>query len=217
MRSAKMRSTSGPVAGARETRLRPVPFAGATPRPGVPEPERRQDVERRRLGTAVGDRQPDEDVVGRRLGVLDGDVEVPAVLEDAGVDQLELSVLLSAAPALLDEPGVGILALRVLVEGPQIRGGGRRVEVEVALLHVLAVVALGAGEAEEPLLQDRVATVPERDGEAEPAFAVGDPEEPVLAPAIRAAPRVVVRQVVPTRPVGRVVLPPRSPLAPRQV
>src|SRR5207249_8524636 len=122
--------------------------------------------------------------------------EVPAVLEDAGVDQLELSVLLSAAPALLDEPGVGIIALRVVVERPQIRGGGRRVVVEVALLHVLAVVALGAGEAEQPLLQDRVATVPERDGEAEAALAVREAEQPVLAPAVPAAARVVVGKIV---------------------
>ena len=74
-----------------------------------------------------------------------------------------------------------------------------RVEVEVALLHVLAVVALGAGQAEEPLLEDRVAAVPEGQGEAEPALAVGDAQQAVLAPAVGAAAGVVVREVVPAR------------------
>src|SRR5207249_689950 len=205
------------VAGAYQARLRPVALAGAPPRPGVAEPERRQNVERRRVRTAVGDRHADQNIVGRGLRVLDGDVEITTVVEDARVDQLELRVPLPAAPALLDQPRIRVLALRILVERPQIGAGGRRVEVEVALLHVLAVIALGTGEAEEPLLEDGVATVPERDREAEPAFAVGDPEEPVFAPAVRAAPRVVVRQVVPARPVGRVILPHRSPLALGQV
>jgi hypothetical protein len=39
-------------------------------------------------------------------------------------------------------------------------------DVEVVLLDVLAVVALAIGEAVEPLLQDRVALVPQREGEA---------------------------------------------------
>jgi hypothetical protein len=38
--------------------------------------------------------------------------------------------------------------------------GGGVVEVEVVLLDVLAVVALRVGEAEEPLLEDRVGVVP---------------------------------------------------------
>src|SRR5262249_5008791 len=88
---------------------------------------------------------------------------------------------------------------------------------EVRLLHVLAVVPLRAGEAEEPLLQDRIAAVPQREREAEPALAVGDPQEPVLAPPVGAAPRVVVREVVPAAAVGRVVLADGRPLPLRQV
>ena len=41
-------------------------------------------------------------------------------------------------------------------------------QIEVALLDVLAVVALVAGEAEHPLLQDRITCVPEREREADP-------------------------------------------------
>ena len=37
-----------------------------------------------------------------------------------------------------------------------------RVEVEVVFLHVLAVIALVAGQAENPFFQDGIALVPER-------------------------------------------------------
>jgi hypothetical protein len=46
---------------------------------------------------AVRDGDPDQDVVGTVLGVLDEDVEVAALVEDAGVRDLELRVGLSPA------------------------------------------------------------------------------------------------------------------------
>ena len=95
-----------------------------------------------RLGAAVERLDPDADVLGRRLGVLDDDVEVAVVVEDAGVEQLELEALAVAAAVLLDQPAVGELGLRVLVEELHVRVRRRVVEVEVVLLDVLAVVAL---------------------------------------------------------------------------
>ena len=68
---------------------------------------------------------------------------------------------------------------------------GRVVEVEVALLDVLAVVALVAGEAEESLLEDGVAAVPQRQGEADALMAVADAGEAVFVPAIGAEARTV--------------------------
>src|SRR5262249_38570354 len=126
--------------------------------------------------------------------------------------QLELGLASRAAAILLDQPRVRELVLRVLVERLQIRMRGRRIEVVVELLHVLAVVALVAGEPEEALLQDRVASVPEREREAQPALAGGDPAEPVLPPPVRAAGGVVVRQVSPGGPASRVVLAHGAPL-----
>jgi hypothetical protein len=53
----------------------------------------------------------------------------------------------------------------------------RGVEVEVVLLDVLAVVALAVGEAEEPLLEDRV--LPFHSASAKQSAAVvGDAAEP---------------------------------------
>ena len=149
-----------------ELRLAPARLVPAAPAPRVPAPERRQHVQPRRLRAAVRDRDAEQDVLGRGLRVLGEDVEVAPLVEDAGVGQLELGVGLAAAPALLDEPRVRELGLRVLVERLQVRGGRGGVEVVVELLDVLAVVALGAGQAEQALLEDRVALVPEREREA---------------------------------------------------
>src|SRR5687767_10479295 len=93
----------------------------------------------------------------------------------------------------------------------------RGVEVVVQLLHVLAVVAFGAGEPKQPLLEDRVATVPQRNGQAQPLAVVAEPADAVLTPAVRAAAGVVVREVIPRRAVRAVVLAHGSPLPLAQV
>ena len=170
-------------------------------------------MERSRLRTSVSRGDANEDVIGRRLRVVDEDVEIAIGVENAGVDELELGIQLSAPPVLLDEPRVRILGLRVLVERlhPRVRGG--RLQVEVALLYVFAVVALRAGQPEETLLQDPVASVPQSESEAESPLPIGDPEEAILAPPVRAAPRVVVREIVPAAAGFRVVLADGPPLA----
>jgi len=58
--------------------------------------------------------------------------------------------------------------------------GRRRVEVEVVLLDVLAVVALAVGEAEEALLEDGILSVPEGQGKAQPLLVVGIPRQAVF-------------------------------------
>src|SRR4051812_727891 len=85
------------------------------------------------------------------------------------------------------------------------------------LLDVLAVVALAVGQAEQVLLQDGVLAVPEGDGEAEPALAVGDPQQAVLAPAVGPRRRLGEREVAPGVAAGRVVLADGAPLPLRQV
>ena len=54
-----------------------------------------------RLGAAVGDRDLDQDVFGRRLGVFDEHVEVAVVVEHAGVEQLVLELVAARAGALV--------------------------------------------------------------------------------------------------------------------
>src|SRR5690606_31501359 len=94
------------------------------------------------------------------------------------------------------------------------------------LLGVLAVVALGAGQPEDPLLEDRVAAVPQRQREAERLPVVAHPGQPVLVPPVRPGAGLVKREVVPGRAMLAVVLPDRppgplgqvrTPLPPRQL
>jgi hypothetical protein len=62
------------------------------------------------------------------------------------------------------------------------------------------------GKAEEPFLQDRVASVPHRDGETDVLVTVADAGNAVLVPAIRPGTCVVVRQVLLRIAVTAVVL-----------
>ena len=192
-------------------RLQASAPAAPAPRPGVAEPDRRQHADRRRLGPAVGHRDLHQQIFAVDLGVLDEHVEVAIAVEDAGVDQLVLGDRAVAAPILVDQVAVRERRLWILVEHPHEGVRRRRVEVEVVLLDVLAVVALVAGQAEQPLLQDRVAAVPQREAETDLLVTVADCRQAVLVPAVGARPGLIVRQVVPRLAVRAVVLTDRAP------
>src|SRR3989454_6256408 len=115
------------------------------------------------------------------------------------------------------EASVGKRRLGVLVEVLHVGVGRGRIDVEVVLLHVLAVIPLAAREPEEALLEDRIAAVPERQRQAEPSVVVGDPGDPVLAPPVRPRSGMVVGEGVPGRPKRAVVLANGPPLALGQV
>ena len=186
------------------------------PRPGVAEPQRRQHVQRRLVGAGVAHLDAHADVVGRGLGVGDGDLPV-AVVERAGVEQFVLGVVAAAAAVLGHELAVRERLARVVI-APAHPGVRRRgIEVPPVLLGVLAVVALVAGQAEDPLLEDRVVPVPERERQAQLLSRVADAGQAVLAPAVRARAGLVVGEVLPGVPLGAVVLADRAPRALRDV
>ena len=60
----------------------------------------------------------------RFLRILDYDVEVPIVIEDARIQQLEFALTLSP-PVFLHQLLIGVFALRILVEHPHVTVGGR--------------------------------------------------------------------------------------------
>src|SRR3984957_17798295 len=134
---------AGPDARARGGFL----FDGA-PRPGIAEPQRRQYMNVRRLWTAIGDGEADQNIGRRCLGVLDGDIEVALFGEDPAIEEFKFRLIAPAAAVLIEELLVGIGALRVLVESAAVAVRGSCVLIVVELLHVLAVVALRSGEAE---------------------------------------------------------------------
>ena len=50
--------------------------------------------------------------------------------------------------------------------------GRRAVQVEIVFLDVLPVIALAVGQPEQPLLENGIFAVPQREGEAEPLLVV---------------------------------------------
>src|SRR5262249_36892942 len=168
-----------------------------------------------RAGVAQTD--SDAEVLGVGLGVVDRYVPVTVVSEDAGVEELVLPVFAAASRILGDQVLVRESVLWVDVPPAQPGRGGSRVAVPPVLLGVLAVVALGAGEAEDPLLQQGVDAIPQGQREAESLALVADAGEAILAPAIGTGARMIVRDVLPRGALRAVILPHRAPLALREV
>ena len=126
--------------------LQDRPVGRALPRPLIAKPERRQDVQLGRFRAAIVDRDLNQNVFGRLLGILDEHVEVAVLVEHARVEQLVLEFVAAAAAAGLHQVGIRESRLRILVEVLHVRVRRRRVEVEVVLLDVLAVIALAVGQ-----------------------------------------------------------------------
>ena len=94
-------------------------------------------------------------------------------------------------------------------------GGG--VEVVVALLDVLPVISFVPAKAEKAFLENGVLTIPEGGGKTEASFAIRPAIETVFAPTIDARAGVIVWELRPTVPMGRVVLSHRAPLPLAQI
>src|SRR5438874_6842859 len=89
----------------------------------------------------------------------------------------------------------------------------RRVQIEIFLLHVLAVVAFICRETKQALLQNGIPAIPERQSEAQTTLPVRDSEQAIFAPPIGPAASLIVRKIFPaSRPFG-IVLAHRGPLA----
>ncbi len=151
--------------------------------------------------------------MGAGLGVFNEDIEIAVVVEHTTVDQFELRHLPAAAPVLLHQQRVGKSALGVLVEHLEVSVGGGGIQVVIELLHVLAMVGLAVGEPEQPFLEERVLAVPQRHGEAQVLVLVADTGNTVFAPAISAAARLVVGEIIPGVAIGTVVFTHCPPLA----
>ena len=158
-------------------------------------------------------RDANENVVRRALRVFGNDVEVTIVVEDVRVDQFVLRIDSGSDSILRYEIPVRKLELRVLVQRFHVRVRRRAVEIVVALLHVLAVVALASGESEQTFLQNRISSVPQCERETKPALAIGDTEQSVLAPAIRATASHVMGEALPNVAGRGVILAHRTPLS----
>lgn len=72
------------------------------------------------------------------------------------------------------------------------------------------MVALVAGQTERPFLENRIATVPQREGEAQPLLLVANAAQAVFIPAVGPRPGLIVIEMLPGFAVGAVVLTDRA-------
>ena len=99
---------------------------------------------------------PDEDVFRGGLGILDDHIEVAVFVEDAGIEQLEFGISFRTASIFFHQLPIRKRALRIFVKILHVGVRRRAVQVEVIFLHILAVIAFVAGQAEEAFLEDRI-------------------------------------------------------------
>jgi hypothetical protein len=98
-------------------------------------------MQRGRIGAAVEGLDRDRDVVRACLRVLHENVEVTLFVENAGVENLELGRSAPAPPVLFHQMRVGKLGLGIFVEALHVGVGRVRIDIELLILEVLAVIA----------------------------------------------------------------------------
>ena len=178
---------------------------GRPPGPGVAEPQLGKDVNRRGDRPAIERLDADHKVFGRVLGILDHDIKVSVLIENAGVEELELRPLPVSRFVFIDQAAIGIFALGIFVQIFHVGVRWEVVEVVVILLDVLTVVSFVRREPEESLLENRVAAVPECRGEAEDLVAIANAGDAVFSPAVGLAARQVVAEEIPGVTVSAIV------------
>jgi hypothetical protein len=102
-----------------------------------------------RLRPSVANRYAHENVIRTDLCVFKKDVEVAIILEDACIDKLILEVFPGTSAICLNKIHIRVLTLGILIEVFHVAVCGRRVEIEVILLNVFAVVSFTIGKTEE--------------------------------------------------------------------
>src|SRR5215470_18630174 len=105
-------------------------------------------MERSGFRAAIDGRDPNKDVFDVRFGVLDKHVEVAVLGKNSGIEQFEFRLAAAASAVLIDKKLVGEFGLWIFVEHPHVAVRGSGVKVEVALFHVLPMIALISGQPE---------------------------------------------------------------------
>src|SRR3954453_5186770 len=159
----------------------------------------------------VLDIDPHQDVRRCRLGIGHLDRPITVLVEHARVQQFELRVVEPAPTVLPAQRLVRERRLWVVVAPTQPRMAGQRVEVPPVLLGILAVIALGARQSEDPFLQDGVAAIPQRQRQTQPLTHIRYTGQAVLVPAVGTRPGVIVWERRPCIATFAVILTHRTP------
>src|SRR3984893_19274600 len=91
-------------------------FATFRPRPSVSEPERRKDMKGGCVQPTIPDRDFDQNLLRRLLGVFDKDVEIQVLVKYTSVEQLVLQFVATPLPICGYQIVVRIRTLWILLE-----------------------------------------------------------------------------------------------------
>src|ERR1700736_4234006 len=164
------------------------------------------------LRPAIVNGDKHEKIFWPRFRVLNEYIEVSVVVENSRVEKFKLRFISAATVIFLDQLCVGEFPLWILVKYLQVGMRRRGVEVIVEFLHIFSVIALAISEAEESFFQNQVFAVPKRQRKTKALATVADPRNAILAPAISAAARMVVREIFPGVTARTVILAYGAPL-----
>src|SRR5205823_302728 len=126
--------------------------------------------------------------------------------KDAGIDQFVFGFTSSAETVLCHQFSVGEGALRIFVQRLHIGMCRRTVKKVIVLLHILTVVALGAGQTEEAFFKDGICSIPQAQREAQATLFVADAQQAIFAPAVSTGARMVMWKEIPGTTRRRIVL-----------
>jgi hypothetical protein len=170
-------------------------------------------MNRGRLRTTIAHFDAYADVFRARLGILNKDVKIALGIEDARVEQFILHLLIPQLPTLLNELLIGIGLVGIFIQILHVGMRWRRVEVEIIFLHIFAVIGLRWDQAKQPLFQNRIFAVPQRQGKRQDLVAVTDTGKPILTPTVRFRTGEIMRKIIPGVPIGTIILSHRPPRA----
>src|SRR5215831_9841044 len=88
---------------------------------------------------------------------------------------------------------------------------GGAVEIEVVLLHVLAMISFARSQAEGSLFQNRIFAVPQCKAENQDLISVANGRKTVFSPAVGLASSCIVGQEIPGSTIRTVIFPDSSP------
>src|SRR5262249_50611185 len=134
-RSAVIKAQNG-VPAVRATRDLWLSPGWIGPAPGVAKPHGRDQVQLGIFWTAIEGFDANANVFRACLGVLDKNVKVAVIVEDAGIEEFVLRPPAITVAVLLDQLMIGELPLRILVYHLHVAVCGSVVEVEVIFLYI---------------------------------------------------------------------------------
>src|SRR5262249_53255205 len=153
----------------------------------------------------------------RGFGILDENIEISILVENTGIEQLELALQGAALLVLLDQATVRKFSLWIFVEEFHVRMRRSRIQIEIVFLYILTMVPLVWCQPEEPLLQYRIAPIPERPTKNQQLVPIAETGDGILAPAKCFRARQIMREKSPRIPIGAVILPHRPPRSRRSI